>query len=79
MPDVEVEHLIKMINQIADNVAIGESDDMTADKLVAHIKRFWARSMIEMIIKYAGSDGEKLQPVAKKAISLLATEAQEAS
>ena len=78
MPDVEVEHLIKMINQIADNVAMGESDEVAADKLVAHIKRFWAPSMIGKIIEYLESDGEKLQPVTKKALANLAAEQQQA-
>ena len=71
MSSTELEHLIKMINQIADNIAIGESDDAAAIKLADHIKRFWARSMKEQIFRYAESDGEKLQPVVLKALSLL--------
>ena len=67
------------MNQIADNIAIGESDAVAADKLVAHIKRFWARSMIEKIVEYAQSDGKKLQPLTKKAITLLVAEEQDAS
>ncbi len=78
MPDVEVEHLIKMINQIADNIAIGESDEMTVDKLVAHIKRFWARSMIQKIVEYAESDGEELQAVSKQAVAQLAAAERDA-
>ncbi len=78
MPNIEVEHLIKMMNQIADNIAIGESDAVAADKLVAHIKRFWARSMIQKIVEYAESDGEKLQAVSKQAVTQLAAAEREA-
>lgn len=68
---MEIDHLIKMINQIADNIAIGENDDVAAPKVADHVKRFWARPMKEKIIQYAESDGESLQPAARVAISLL--------
>jgi len=74
MSNVELEHLVSMSNQIADSIAIGESDDLTAPKVAAHIKRFWARSMKAKIISYAESDGAGLKPVTKKAISLLIVE-----
>ena len=71
MSTTELDHLIKMINQIADNIAIGESDDEAAAQLANHIKRFWARSMKDQIIEYADGDGARLKPVAIKAISQL--------
>lgn len=71
MSNTELEHLIKMINQIADNIAIGESEDSASTQLASHIKKFWARSMKEKIISYADSDGEKLRPVARKAVGSL--------
>ncbi len=74
MSSTELEHLIKMINQIADNIAIVESDDVATAKLADHLNCFWARSMKEQIFNYANSDGEKLQPVAKKALTLLQSE-----
>ena len=46
-----------MINQIANNIAIGESDDLTAVKVAGHVKRFWAPAMKEQIIAYAQCDG----------------------
>lgn len=71
MSNTELAHLIKMINQIADNIAVGESEDSASIQLAIHIKRFWARSMKEKIISYADNDGEKLQPVVRKALASL--------
>jgi formate dehydrogenase subunit delta len=71
MSNTELEHLIQMVNQIADNIAIGESDDVAAAKLADHIKRFWARSMKQQIIKYAETDCADLKPIAKQALALL--------
>lgn len=67
----ELDHLIQMINQIADNIAIGDSDVITAPKVAAHVRSFWARPMKEKIINYANCDGEQLNHVARIAVSQL--------
>ncbi|MFT4520146.1 MAG: formate dehydrogenase subunit delta [Halioglobus sp.] len=74
MSSAELDHLIKMINQIADNIAIGDSEAVTAPKVTDHVIRFWARPMKEKIIDYAASGGEQLNAVAKLAVSQLAQE-----
>jgi len=74
MPDTELDHLIKMINQIADNIATGQNthdDAATAQQVADHIKRFWARSMKQQIITYAADDGAKLTNVAQAATRYL--------
>ena len=71
MSSSELEHLIKMINQIADNLATEEGDDARARLLASHVKKFWAPSMINTISQYAENEGEKLQPVALIALRLL--------
>lgn len=71
MSATELDHLIKMVNQIADNIAIGDADAVTAPKVAHHIKLFWARPMKEQIIEYAAKDGERLNAVAKIAVSEL--------
>lgn len=73
MSAVELDHLVKMINQIADNIAIGESEMETAPRVVDHVNRFWARPMKEQIIAYADIDGEQLNAVAKRAIAQLSS------
>jgi len=71
MSATELDHLIKMANQIADNIAIGDADALTAPQVAHHINLFWARSMKEQIIEYAATDGERLNAVAKIAVSQL--------
>lgn len=41
----ELNHLIKMVNQIAAHCAPGEPSDVAADKAASHLQRFWAPSM----------------------------------
>lgn len=71
MTATELDHLIKMINQIADNIAIGDDEVATAPKVAEHILRFWARPMKQKIIRYADDDGGELNTTAKLAIALL--------
>ncbi|MEH6569439.1 MAG: formate dehydrogenase subunit delta [Halioglobus sp.] len=71
MSATELDHLIKMINQIADNIAIGDDEAVTAPQVANHINKFWARPMKEKIIDYAANDGEQLNDVAKIAVSQL--------
>lgn len=68
MSSKELDNLIKMVNHIADNIAIGHNEEITAPKVANHLRNFWARTMKEKIIDYAIVDGDKLNPVAKMAI-----------
>jgi formate dehydrogenase subunit delta len=68
MPSAELNNIIKMINHIADNIAIGENDAVAAPKVAAHIRNFWARSMKDKIIDYAVCDGKQLNTIAKIAV-----------
>lgn len=67
MSSTELNNLIKMINQIADNIAIGDNEEVIASKVVRHISSFWARPMKDKIIDYAARDGEQLNAVARVA------------
>ena len=67
MEDRELNHLIAMINQIADNLVTGDTVH-SAEKVADHINRFWARSMKQQIIHYAEHDGRLLHPVARQAV-----------
>jgi len=69
--DTELKHLIKMINQISENLARGENKELDAARTADHLKRFWAPLMREKIVGYAASDKDKLSPVSKNAIALL--------
>ena len=70
----ELHHLIKMINQIADSLSVGDNsgcNETVADKAMQHVKSFWARPMKEQILQYAKDGGPELNPTAKLAVAKL--------
>lgn len=70
MSDHQLQHLIKMVNQISANMH-GATDEQAADKVATHLQKFWARGMKAQIIVYADSDGAQLSPVSRQAIEHL--------
>lgn len=67
MSNNNLSQLVKMINQIADN--IGNGDDVNA--VANHVIRFWARPMKARIVEHFHGGGEGLNPVAKQAVQQL--------
>ena len=74
----ELDHLILMINQIADNNFAYEDDEI-AEIVANHIKRFWARSMKAQLIAYYQNDGQNLNPAARQAVEILQQQAVKTS
>lgn len=66
----QLDSLIRMINQIAANNGAYQSDD-AAQRVANHVKRFWARSMKQLIIAHNRSGGDGLSPVARLAVEKL--------
>lgn len=65
----EIEHLVKMANQIADNFSFhADAAERTAD----HLQRFWAPSMRQQLLEYDSAGGEGLQPLLQRALRQLA-------
>lgn len=71
MNDSELNHLVKMVNQISDNLDHNDSMEVVSERVADHLSRFWASSMREKIIKYAGAGGGDLKASAKLAIEKL--------
>ncbi len=71
MVTAELEHLIKMANQIANNIAAGESEQFVIEKAADHIQRFWAGPMKQQILQYIECGGEGLEPLALSALQQL--------
>ena len=69
MNDVELNHLIKMLNQVTENLTQGDEDEVAAARVADHLKRFWAPGMKERIKSYAEDSGEELSPVARLAVA----------
>lgn len=55
----EIDQLIKMANQIADNFSFHED---SVDRLADHLQRFWAPSMRQQLIEFQEADGHVLKP-----------------
>jgi formate dehydrogenase subunit delta len=64
----ELEHLIHMANQIADNNLHQGEEEVAIANTVKHIKNFWALSMKKQIIQYQHHDGEQLNQTASQAV-----------
>jgi formate dehydrogenase subunit delta len=72
MGNVSVNNLVRMANDIAENLGHGAVDDAAAAEQVAsHIRRFWARAMKAQIKDYLNTDGADLSAVARCAVNLI--------
>jgi formate dehydrogenase subunit delta len=67
MANEQLNQLIKMVNQIANNNS-HQTETESVDLILNHLKKFWALSMKKQIIEYAKQDGEDLVPLAKVAV-----------
>jgi formate dehydrogenase subunit delta len=65
----EIENLVKMANQIADN--LGFHDD-AVERTADHLRRFWAPSMRQQLLDYSAAGGDGLKPAARAAVRRLA-------
>ncbi|SDL60557.1 formate dehydrogenase subunit delta [Modicisalibacter muralis] len=73
MSHSQLDMLIQMANQIADNNTHHGSDAAAAHYVATHLHKFWARSMKQQIIGYHDDDGNRLTPVARLAVRQLAS------
>jgi len=64
----EIEQLVKMVNQIADNFSF---HDDAVDRTRDHLKRFWAPSMHRKLIDYVDANEVDLRPAAREALKRL--------
>jgi formate dehydrogenase subunit delta len=64
----EVEQLVKMANQIADNFGFHED---AAERLADHLKRFWAPSMLRSLAEFDAAGGDGLKPTVRIAMECL--------
>jgi formate dehydrogenase subunit delta len=65
---VEAERLVKMANQIAENL---DFHDDAAERVADHLRRFWAPSMRQSLADYMAAGGAGLDPVVKAAVQRL--------
>jgi len=64
----EVEQLVKMVNQIAENFSF---HDDAVERIADHLRRFWAPSMQKKLTEYDQAESADLQPAAREALKRL--------
>jgi formate dehydrogenase subunit delta len=66
---MNIEHLVKMANQIGQFFEAEPDQTQAASDVAAHIKRFWNPRMRQAIIAHVGNGGEGLIPFMQQAIN----------
>lgn len=66
MSDQQLQHLVRMVNQIAANQHGDKAQ--AAQSVATHLQKFWARSMKAQIIAYLDDNGSELSPLAREAV-----------
>jgi len=64
----EVEHLVKMANQIAENFSF---HDDAVERIMDHLQKFWAPSMLEKLIDFSRGESAEIKPALREAVSRL--------
>lgn len=59
----QIDHLVKMANQIALNMAAWGDEQDVAHMTGEHLRKFWTPDMCRQLIDYRQSGGEGLSPV----------------
>ena len=68
----QLDHLVKMANQIALNLGAGH-DDAAATRTAQHISRFWTPAMRRQLIEYWRAGGA-VEPVVAACLAELETD-----
>ena len=65
----QINHLVKMANQIALNMAAWGDEEAVAALTGEHIEKFWTRAMREQLLDFWRAGGEDLCPVVCRALA----------
>ena len=72
MSQHELQHAVKMLEQIAANFAWDEDQERAAGAVASHIKRFWSPEMRRMVAAAAAKGDCEFSPLASRAIGMFA-------
>lgn len=67
----QLNHLIRMLNQISANHQHHDDIQQAASAVANHVRKFWARTMKERLINCSEEDRARLSPTALRSIALL--------
>ena len=65
----QIDHLVRMANQIALNFAAWGDEDVAVAKSGEHLEKFWTPAMRQQLAEYRQSGGEGLSPVICRALA----------
>lgn len=71
MSDLQLNNLIKMLEQIIANNLHHGSDQQIVAVATDHLHKFWARSMKQIIINYANENPDTLSALARMTVAQL--------
>lgn len=66
---MNIEHLVKMANQIGQFFEAEPDQAQAASDVATHMKRFWDPRMRQAIVAHVGKGGEGLMPFVQQAIN----------
>ncbi len=75
MSQQQLQHLIRMANQIAANLQAGRDAETAARGVANHLRRFWTVAMCQQLIDAPGDAVEQLGSSVVRALELLRDEA----
>jgi len=64
----QTDHLVRMLNQIAANLAHPDDPGKTATAIETHLRKFWARPMKAAIVAHLEKGGTGLTAPARRAV-----------
>ncbi len=67
---MNIDKLITMANQIADNFA-AYPDEMATKKVASHLGEFWEKRMLTGLYNYVKTDGSQTNALVRKATKVL--------
>ena len=67
----QIEQLVKMANQIALNFGDWGNEALVVGKTGEHLKHFWTPAMLQQLLAYRQTGGDRLSPVVCRALAVL--------
>lgn len=67
----QIEHLVKMANQIALNFDDWGDQQLVVAKTGEHLQKFWTPAMLRQLLAYRRTGEDRLSPVVCKALAVV--------
>jgi hypothetical protein len=75
---MDVNKLVRMANQIAENLDYGPDKDKVVAATSDHLQRFWSPPMKQLIVEHSGRGETELSALAARAVAHLAERQRDA-